>query len=76
MIVQTYASDYAGLVDWFKKIFGTPTIKDLPPEQQAKIHEAIKHAQIKGLLIGALAGAALAYFMLHSSNQKQVRTQK
>ena len=70
----TYRSaEYDGILDWFKSLFHEPTIEDLPPEQKAKIHQMVKAAQMRGLLLGAVAGAAVVYFFLKG---KEPQTKK
>lgn len=63
-------AEYEGILDWFKRLFGGPTIEDLPPEQRARIQQMVKSAQMRGLILGAVAGVAVAYVFL-KSGQKQ-----
>jgi len=66
-------ANYDGLLDWIKGIFHhePPTIKDLPPDQQKKIHDMISKAQMKGILIGAAIGGIAVYFLLNAKKKEK-----
>ena len=67
-------AEYEGILDWFKRLFHEPTIEDLPPEQKAKIHQMVKSAQMRGLILGAVARATVVYFFLRSKEHKPQKT--
>ena len=72
MLVPVQSQEYAGILDWFKNLFGghSQGLEDLSPEQKRQVQQLVSSAQRKGLLFGAVIGALAVYFLLRKGSHK------